>query len=30
VFPVSGNLGTDVCVEGGTAIVRKLVVTALS
>jgi hypothetical protein len=27
---VSENLGTDVCVEGGTAIVRKLAVTALS
>jgi levanase/levanbiose-producing levanase len=30
VFPVPGNLGTEVCVEGGTAIVRKLAVTALS
>ncbi|GAA3315662.1 glycoside hydrolase family 32 protein [Arthrobacter ramosus] len=30
VFPLSGSLGTDVCVEGGTAIVRKLAVTALS
>jgi levanase/levanbiose-producing levanase len=30
VFPRSGNLGTDVCVEGGTAIVRKLAVTAMS
>ncbi|MBB6402739.1 glycoside hydrolase family 32 protein [Arthrobacter sp. AZCC_0090] len=30
VFPLSGNLRTDVSVEGGTAIVRKLAVTALS
>jgi levanase/levanbiose-producing levanase len=30
VFPLSGNLSTDVCAEGGTAIVRKLTVTALS
>ncbi|CAN7150263.1 glycoside hydrolase family 32 protein [Arthrobacter sp. LjRoot14] len=30
VFPVSGNLGTEVSVEGGTAVVRKLAVTALS
>jgi fructan beta-fructosidase len=30
VFPLPGNLGTDVCVEGGTAFVRKLAVTALS
>ncbi|GAP53601.1 levanas [Arthrobacter sp. Hiyo6] len=30
VFPLSGNLGTDVCVEGGTAMVRKLAVTSLS
>ena len=29
VFPLSGNLGTDVFVKGGTAIVRKLAVTAL-
>lgn len=30
VFPLSENLGTGVCVEGGTAILRKLAVTALS
>lgn len=30
VFPLSGNLRTDVSVEGGTAVVRKLAVTALS
>ncbi|WP_332603396.1 glycoside hydrolase family 32 protein [Arthrobacter sp. S2(2024)] len=30
VFPRSGNLGTDVYVEGGTATVRKLGVTSLS
>ncbi|WLQ08127.1 glycoside hydrolase family 32 protein [Arthrobacter oryzae] len=30
VFPLPGNLGADVCVQGGTAIVRKLVVSALS
>jgi levanase/levanbiose-producing levanase len=30
VFPVFGNLGTEVYVEGGTAIVRQLAVTALS
>lgn len=30
VFPLSGNLGTEVYVEGGTAIVRKLAITALS
>jgi fructan beta-fructosidase len=27
VFPASGNLGTEVCVEGGTGTVRKLAVT---
>jgi levanase/levanbiose-producing levanase len=30
VFPLSGNQGTEVSVEGGTAIIRKLTVTALS